>query len=82
MYCCLEYKNLLILVTKSRRPMWHELCLDTHDPPYFMWKSHTMNLKATVICAITYLDNVYILGKSLIFLEFQMNAIQFVFSIQ
>lgn len=47
--------------------MWYELCVDTHDPPYFMWKSHTMNLKATVICAISYLDNVYILGKSLLF---------------
>lgn len=63
MYICLEYKGQLVLITKCNTPTWFELNSDTVAPPFFKWESRLMNLKAIAISAVTFLDNVYVLGK-------------------
>lgn len=70
-YCCVEFKRRnkthLALITKSINPMWHELFVDLRERPYYKWKINCMRLNSTVLCAITYLNKIYILGKSLLY---------------
>lgn len=67
MYTCLVYKDQLVMITKEYNPIWFCLYPDKCNPPYYTWEDRLMNLEATVVCAVTYLDYVYILGKYFFF---------------
>ncbi|XP_050530643.1 kelch repeat and BTB domain-containing protein 8-like [Daktulosphaira vitifoliae] len=61
-YTCLEYKSQLVMITKERDPIWFYLCHNRIDPTLCDWGSRPLHLNAIIICAITNLDNVYMLA--------------------
>lgn len=51
------------MITKCNNPTWFQLMTNLSEPPHFDWYSHSMNLNAIVICALVYLDNVFVIGE-------------------
>lgn len=64
----MEYKGNLVMITKDNNPMWCEQCPAKLSSTYYDWKMYSMNVKAIIICAVTYLDDVYLLS------EFKFNS--------
>lgn len=62
MYTCLVYKDQLALISKEHKPLWFYFNPDISNPPYYKWENNFMNVEGTVVCALTYLDDVYMLG--------------------
>lgn len=56
------------MITKDNNPMWFELCPLKSNPICYKWEMYSMNVKAIIICAATYLDDVYLLS------EFKFNS--------
>ncbi|XP_025408876.1 kelch-like protein 28 isoform X2 [Sipha flava] len=63
-YICLNYKKQLVVITKDHNPVWYGMCPDKCNSENVKWESCSMNLKATIISAVVYLDYVYLLAYS------------------
>lgn len=62
-YISLEYNNQFVLINKELEPKWFALHYDNHLPNMYAWEVHRMNLEEKIICAVTYRENVYVLGE-------------------
>lgn len=51
------------MITKDNNPMWYELCPVKLNSTCYKWDMYSMNVKAIIICAATYLDDVYLLSE-------------------
>lgn len=62
-YISLEYNSQFVLINKELEPKWFTLRYINHLPNMYVWDVYRMNLEAKIICAVTYRENVYVLGK-------------------
>lgn len=50
------------MITKDNNPVWCEQCPKLNSTCYD-WEMFSMNVKEIIICAASYLDDVYLLSK-------------------
>lgn len=63
-YSYFDYNDNLVMITKDDKPKWLQLLhTQTEYSRHFHWKSHFIDLNATVICATCHRGTVYILSK-------------------